>query len=220
MGYDADPTKLYVEVDDITAYFGLTPSEVNAEWIRNRILDAMSRVDYLTNMVWNGRRRKARMWGDLVSWKGGYLFGEGIPIPLHHGYVKDITSFKLLLGGEYQEIVGTVPVGRNKGGYWWKDIEGVLYLQMFSIWHGGSEIQVEYIYGRDDLPYNIRRLTELYVLRDVIRFSRTVNVLPEGVGIGLREALKDINAEIKELEAQFTSLRVPHVYEDMGEVIA
>ena len=219
MGYDADPRKLYVSVEDITSFFGLEPSQVNAEWITNRILDAMGRVDYLTNMVWNGRRRKARLWADLVSWKGGYLFGEGIPIPLQHGYVKEITSLKLLIGGDYQEMVGHVPLGRNLGGYWFKDIEGIAYLQMFSLWHGGGEIQIEYVYGRDDLPYNIRRLVELYVLRDVIRFSRTVNVLPEGVGVGLKEALRDINTEIDELESNLKSIRVPHVWEDLGEVI-
>ena len=216
---DPDSNKLYVTIDDIAPYIDVDVSKLDQNWINGIIIQAMHKVDKLTNMVWNGRRRKARIWADLRRWKGGFLYGEGIPVHLPHSFVKQVTSLKIWKSGGYTEIIGTVPEGRNLGGWWLKDIEGIVFLQFFYIRHGGSEIQLEYIYGRDDLPWTVKRLTLLYVLRDLYRYSKTIEDMPEGVGIGLKGALADIKEEINQLEWSLFTPKPAYVWEDLGEVI-
>lgn len=214
--------KYYVTPQEVRDYLGIdaTSGRVSDTHLNDLIERAMGRVDYITNMVWNGRRRKVREWHSLTRYKGGWVIGVGFPIYLAHTHVKEITSLKIFWGGEYHEFVGVLEEGRNKMSYWLQDIDGVLFIQKFLIRYTSEEVIVEYIYGRDDLPYFVKRLTLLYVARDILRTSRYIEDMPEDAGIGLRNELTNIEDEIRELERLHTAIRKAVNQEDLGEVIS
>jgi len=218
---DIPTEKYYVTPQEVRDYMGVsyTTGAFSDTNLNNLIVKAMGRVDYITNNVWNGRRRRVREQHSLTRYRGGWVVGLGFPIYTSHYPVRDILSLKVFWNGEYNELVGTLEEGRNKMSYWVQEIDGTLYIQKFLMRFAGEEVIIEYTYGRDDLPYFVKRLTLLYVVRDLIRTSRYIDDMPEDAGIGLKDELDNIEKEIVELERMHTAIRKAINYEDLGEYV-
>lgn len=134
-------------------------------------------------------------------------FGVGVPIfltkmDLDPNIGKDgVLSFEVFSGTQYMDWAQTFEPQRMTG-YWWVDPqEGIVYINTFVFWQGGKEIRIKYVYGRDDLPANVKELTLLYAARDFLATERFASIVPEGgATLDFGSMIRYLDARIKELE--------------------
>lgn len=221
MRFDVPYDKLYVTPDEIRAWLGLEDEEkLSDEILVDLIMEKMEYVDNITDTTWNGRIRKAREIHDIGKWKGGFWWGAGVEIPLAKRFIRAFEKINVLWTTIWENFVVTRREGRNIGD-WWADYDnGVLYLKAWVIYQGGREVVVEYYYGSDRLPFEIRELTKLLVIRDLIWRDFFAFAIPDGANASLRyrELLDQINDRILYLEELYRSVKPAQVVvKELGE---
>jgi|Deesub1362A_J573_1020465.scaffolds.fasta_scaffold00327_16 hypothetical protein len=199
----------YITASEIRSWLGVDSSKYDDTFLSSLITEKMGYVNRLSNMCWNGETETVTERHDITKFKGGYYFGLlGIPIHLQHSSVKTVSSLKIFNGDEYEEWIGNKTEGRGKD-YYINYQEGIIYLNRLMFWYGGEEVIVTYTYGRDDLPYYIKELTRLLVVRDLVVNERKMFALPEGYeGISFRDMLDWLNKRIGELEEMVRAIHV------------
>lgn len=138
----------------------------------------------------------------------------GIPVHLAHIPIDSVSSMKIYNGSNWAEWVGNKEEGRNRD-YWIDKEEGVVYINTFIFWQGGKEVQIDYTYGRSDLPSEVKELTRLLVVRDLLINERKIFALESGSeGISLQMSLEYIDKRIEQLEERIRAVeicRISHV---------
>lgn len=189
--------KLYITPEDVRGYMNVDwdTGTFSDENLIKRIIRAMENVDFITATTWNGRIKKIKEVFDMGKWKDGFLIGRGIPIVVSRENIKEVLSLKVLFGNTYKEYV-------NDTNAWTYIESGKIYLKVLDVDWGGDEIMVEYTYGQDILPENVKELTLLYVVREILMFEQFITELPSNAqaGIDWKTALQYINDRIDYLE--------------------
>ena len=213
-------SKLYVTPDEVRVYLGVDEDKYPDELLVNLIWEKMDYVDHITNTTWNGRLKRVREMHDITRYKGGWLWGAGIPIHLGHPYVKKVEHLYVQWASKNEDWVRTRNEGRNFGSYWLDYQTGILYIQTWALYQGGKEIKIQYVYGREDLPYEIKELTKLLVVRDLIMNERRLFALAEGAqGVSWSEYVRYLDERIKMLSEQYRALKPGYVVSyEMGEL--
>jgi len=191
----------YITASEVREWLGVSSDKYSDSFLDTLIQEKMDYVNRLSNMAWYGERGTVTDRFDITRWKGGY-FGIylGIPCHLRHNHIVSVTSLKIWDGDTWEEWVGNKTEGRGSD-YWVNKEEGIVYINMWVIWRGGKEIEITYTYGRDDLPNEIKELTRLLVVKDLLLRERFSVAVPEGgEGIRIAEMLRYINDRIKRLE--------------------
>lgn len=198
----------YVTSTEIVQWLGVDSSAYDSSFLDSLITEKMGYVNRLTDMCWNGETRKVKEKFSLPRWKGGWILGKGgYPIHLSHSNVTTIHSLKVWNGDEWEEWVGSKTEARD--GDYWVDYEGgVVYILRFLLDQGGKEVEITYSYGRTDLPYEVKELTKLLVIRDLLITERGRMALIEGDTTTSSGMLDRIEKRIKELEAMLRAYRV------------
>jgi len=189
--------KLYITPDDVREY-------LNVDWVEGafsdeklikRIIRAMENVDHLTASTWNGRVKEIKEIFDMGVWRTGFLVGRGVPITLSREAITQIISVQVLFGNSYRELVDDT----NR----WTLLEsGKIFIKVLDVDWGGDEIIITYRYGHTDLPENVKELTLLYVVRELLSVEQTIVEMPENklAGISWEDTVNLINSRIQQLE--------------------
>ncbi len=150
----------------------------------------------------------------LANW------GAGIPIHLGHPYVKKVEHLYVQWAAKNEDWVQSRNEGRNFGSYWLDYQTGILYIQTWALYQGGKEIKIQYVYGREDLPWEIKEITKLLVVRDLLVNERRLFALAEGAqGVSWSEYLKYLDERIEMLSEQYRSIKPGYVVTyEMGEL--
>ena len=204
----------YVTAQEIRDWLKVSDADVSEgkltdSFLNSLIDEKMGYVDRLTNMRWNGETGTDEDYYSLTSFRGGWISYIGFPIYLKHTHIKQIQSLKVWNGSDYVEWIGSKTEGRD-GDYWVDYIKGVLYINHRWLIRGtGKEVYVKYTYGRDDLPYEVKELTKLLVIRELLLRERMQFAVPEGaMAMRLSEMYDRIDKRIKELESYLRTLKV------------
>lgn len=213
-------SKLYVTPDEVRDWLGVDENTLSDSLLISLIIEKMNYVDNITDTTWNGRIKKAREIHDTGKWKAGYWFGAGIEIPLARRYIRAFEHIYVVWTNIWEDWVVTRREGRNIGD-WWADYDsGVLYFKGFIIYQGGKEIIIEYFYGTNELPYEIKELTRFLVIRDVIWRDRYAFAIPDGANLSLdyKSMLDYINERIEMLEELYRGIKIGNaVVRELGE---
>lgn len=206
----------YITKEKIRRYLGVSSSTYGDTLLDDLIAEQMGYVDNLTATAFNSNWQKVRERHDLTKFKGGIWIGVlGIPVHVNNAPINSVTSMKIYSGSGWKEWVGTYNEGRNQD-YWVEQEEGVVYINTFIFWQGGKEVQIEYSYGRTDLPKEIEELTKLLVVRNLMINERKIFALESGSeGISLETSLQYINNRILQLEERWRAVKIGH----MGHVL-
>ena len=204
---------LYVTPDEVREYLGVGEDDYSDSRLQMLIEMKMDWIDKVTRCTWNGNLRMAREWHDMsVFWyRGGMLFGNGIPVHLAYRNIREFKKIEInMLSGKYDI---TSREGRSFGEWWCDYYTGVLYIQDFVFYQGGKELYVEYVYGRDDLPKTIKEWCLLLVVKDLIlneRYTWNLEARTNSV-VSLSEYVKTIDERINEIEKEYRGIEVAHV---------
>lgn len=203
----------YVSVDEVKRWLGIIDERLankySNEQIKMLIEMKMDYVDRLTNTKWNGREGTTVEYHDITQPKWGWtIYRLGYPVYLQKMFVKRLVKLEVFDGVGWYDLVQNGTEGRGKD-YWVLYEKGIVYINKLLIPKGGDEIRVEYVYGRDDLPMQVKELTLLLVARDILVNDRRSFVLAEGAsGVPIDKQIDRINERISELEEQ---LRAVHI---------
>lgn len=212
--------KLYVTPDEIRDWLGVGEDELPDTLLVGLIAEKCEYVDNITDSTFNGRIKKAREIHDLGKWKAGFWWGAGIEITLAKRYIRAFEHIFVVWATVWEDWVQTRKEGRNIGD-WWADYDmGVVYLKGLAIHQGGREIIIEYYYGTDELPYEIKDLTRLLVIRDLIWRDRYAFTIPDGASLSLdyNSLLDRIEERIHMLEELYRGVKVGSaVVRELGE---
>ncbi|AQQ75553.1 hypothetical protein JDFR1000234_78 [uncultured archaeal virus] len=199
----------YVTPDEIRSLLNVDSSKYSDTFLNILIQEKMSEVERLTNQKWNGETGTDEDYYSLTSFRGGYISYVGFPVFLKHTHIKSIDSLKIWNGSSYEEWIGVKTEGRD-GDYWVDYIKGVLYINHRFLFPAGSkEIYVKYTYGRTDLPGQVKELTKLLVIRELLLWEKEQAAIPEGAG-GLRisEQIERIDKRIQKLESYLRAIHI------------
>ena len=197
---------LYCSIQEVRDWLGDKAGKLSDEFIKMLILEKMDYIDRLSGTSWGGRVKRATTYADFTRWKYGFLIGIGIPVYLPHRYVKRIVSLRVISGADYEEWIDKMEYGRGKG-YWLDEINGVLYIRIWTVPAGGKEMKITYEYGRDDLPDYVKELCRLLVIRDLLIRERKQFIVPEGAeAIRIGEMLEWVERRIIELEERIRDI--------------
>jgi len=205
---------LYVTPNEVRSYLGIDSSEYSDTRIQMLIEMKMDMIDKVTRTTWNGNRRIAKEYHDLTTqwFRGGMLFGNGIPVYLSYTNVTKFNKIQLqMLSSTYS--IETRPEGRNYGQWWADYFMGILYIVNFIFYQGGKELYVEYLYGRDDLPGAIKEWTLLLVVKDLILNERFTWNLEAGTNstVNYSDYIKHIDERINEIEKEYRPILPAYV---------
>jgi len=194
---------LYVTPDEIRDYLGVDSSKYSDTFLENLITMHMDYIDWITETTWNGNSKTAREYHDITRPKWGFwIWRLGYPVFLTKNHIRSIDKLLVFQGSEYQNWIGDPAFTEGRNGDYFVDYEeGIIYLNVFMIPMAGKEIIVEYTYGRDDLPGQIKQLCLYRVVRDLISNERRLFALPDGAeAVSFREQLTWLDNRIAELE--------------------
>jgi len=209
----ADPSiaTWYAAPQDLRVMLGGLDEYTDDELARY-IMMAEYAVDNLANTCFAGKAcmTNGYEWHSLTKFRGGLIFGTGIPVFLKHAPVKSFKAIEVFDGVSWQDLLKTGVEARNTGDWWCEYENGVLYINLLWFAQGGSELRVKYTFGRGDLPPSIRELTLLYAARYMITLDARREVVIEGGGFtSARDMLSFLNTRIKELEQFWRAFKYP-----------
>ena len=111
---------------------------------------------------------------------------------------------------EWEEWVGSRTEARNTGDYWVDYWEGILYVNMFWYYQGGKEVKVAYLYGRSDLPMEVKELTVIVAAKYILTMERRWLTVMEGSGsLSIQGMLSVLNDRQERLESMLRALKIP-----------
>lgn len=205
---------LYVQPNEIRSYLGVDADKYDDTRLQMLIEMKMDYIDKITRITWNSNRRLAKEYHDLTTqwFRGGMLFGNGIPVYLSYMNIQKFNKIEIqMLSSSYS--IESQPEGRNYG-QWWADYSmGILYIVNFIFYQGGKELYVEYVYGRDDLPGAIKEWCLLLVVKDLILNERFVWTMEAGSNnsMSYTDYLKYIDEKIIEIEKEYRPILPAYV---------
>lgn len=189
---------------------GIDMREVDTEQIERAIAMAEAYVERLTDTCWGGKECRTPGYEhySLTRYKGGLYFGAGIPVILSKRWIRKVESLQVFTGSEWAEWVGTRTEARNIGDYWIDYEDGILYVNAFWYYQGGSEVRIKYTFGRDDLPGEVQELTTIVALQYMIMLDRRWAYIVESSSPDGREMLTALNDRKRELEDMLRAVKI------------